>query len=96
MNSRQQIQITTSFPNESKHIDYVIAYKAGEEKDNLAFVNAMREEFFQKLRQENVDVKLVEFKDKKENLIFALLNCSNERLMFEAEKMKLAVEINKV
>jgi hypothetical protein len=96
MNKGQQIQITTNFPNENKRIDYVIAYKVGEEKDNPAFVNAIREEFFQKLRQENVQVKLVEFKDEKENLVFALLNCSNERLMIEAEKIKLAVQINKV
>ena len=97
MNTASKIQITTNFPNENeKRIDYVIVYKIGDEKSNDNFINAIREEFFQKLRQENVEIKRIEFKNEKQNLIYAILHCPNERLMIEAEKIKLAVRINKV
>jgi hypothetical protein len=97
MNKTSKIQITTNFPNENeKRIDYVIVYKIGDEKSNDNFINAIRAEFFQKLRQENVEIKQIEFKNEKQNLIYAILHCPNERLMIEAEKIKLAVRINKV
>jgi len=98
MNTKSKIQITTSFPNENeKRIDYVIVYKVSDEESGDKFINdAIRDEFFQKLRQEKIEVKLIEFKNEKQNLIYAILHCPNERLMVEAEKIKLAVRINKV
>ena len=94
---KQAPQITTSFPNENdKQIDYVIAFKDNENNKNVEFKDAVRDEFFQKLRQEGLEVKLIEFKTEKEFHTYALLHCPNDRLMIEAEKLKLPVKINKV
>jgi hypothetical protein len=91
------VQITTSFPNQNeKQIDYVIVYKDNENNKNLEYKDAVREEFFQKLRQENVEVNLIEFKTDNEIHVYAIIHCSNERLMLEAEKIKLPVQINSV
>ena len=92
-----KIQITSSFPNENeKQIDYVIVYKDNEKNKNVAYKMQVRDEFFQKLRQENVEVKLIEFKTKNEIHVYALIHCPNERLMIEAEKIKLRMPINNV
>ena len=91
------IQITTSYPNENeKQIDFVIVYKDDDKNKNIAYKMQVREEFFQKLRQENIEVKVIEFKTENENHTYALINCPNERLMIQAEKMKLRMPINPV
>ena len=90
-------QFATSFPNKNeKHIDYVIAYKDNENNKNVAFKEAVRKEFFDKLTEENVEIEFLEFKTNKENHVYALLHCPDDRLMAEAEKIKLAMKINKV
>ena len=90
-------QNSTSFPNENeKHIDYVIVYKDNEKNKNVVYKEAVRNEFFQKLLEENVQIKFLEFKTENENHVYALLHCPNERLMVEAEKTKLPMRIDEV
>ena len=95
--TKNLFQITTSFPNENeKQIDYVIVYKDNEKNKNVAYKMQVRDEFFEKLRQENVEVKFIEFKTGNEIRVYALIHCPNERLMVEAEKIKLRLPINSV
>ena len=56
----------------------------------------IREDFFKKLSEENIEIKQIEFKIGKEKQVYALLHCPIQRLMTEAEKIKLDMKIDKV
>ena len=73
-----------SFPSDkTKHIDYVIYYKDNSEKEvikkRIAFKSLL----------ENEEFKIEHLQDKRNKRNFWLLNCSLERLMNQAERMKL-------
>ena len=99
----QDEQIGTSFPDDSgKQIDYVIKYREKKLDDNE--VNdaeeenrkTYRETFFEYLEKEGFHVYYL--KDEKDNHfdVYALLNCSLNRLLQEAENIKLQMKLKTV
>ena len=98
-------QILTNFPNSnSKHIDYVIIYEAFTEldlkkKENY-LIHSIREEFFNQLKKDSFYIYYIEQElngdDNKKTLIYALLHCSNERLLQEAENIRLEMKLKHV
>ena len=85
-----EFQSGTSFPGDnSKHIDYVIKYI---EKDNIE--NDEKEQtktkfcavFFEKLEKE--DFQIYTLRPDKGNEVYALLNCSLQRLKREADEVE--------
>ena len=96
-NIKQIPQIATSFPNHNdKHIDYVIAYTQNDDDKDQAEREANRAAFFKEVREQDIEVKFIEFKTGKENHVYALLHCSIDRLMAEAEQVNLDMKLDKV
>jgi hypothetical protein len=99
-------QILTNFPNSNtKHIDYVIIYEAFTEFDLMKkenyLIHTIREEFFNQLKKDAFDIYYIEQEVHQDNenrkkLIYALLNCSNERLLQEAENIRLEMKLKHV
>ena len=99
-------QLLNSFPNQnSKRIDYVIVYeKLGEiKKNDLKNQNKLlvRSAFFAKLKAEKFDIYEIEHKKKSEikgdkTTVFCLLSASTDRLLDEAELVKLQMVLKNV
>jgi hypothetical protein len=92
-------QILTSFPNSNaKHIDYVIAYKEGnnDDPDKKAEIESMRNAFFEALVNETIDISYIRFEKNEQIQVYALLHCPVERLLKEAEAMKLEMKLKNV
>jgi hypothetical protein len=98
-------QILTNFPNSNtKHIDYVIIYEAFTELDLMKkenyLIHSIREEFFNQLKKDTFDIYYIEQEihenENHKKLIYALLNCSNERLLQEAENIRLEMKLKHV
>ena len=94
-------QLLTSFPNRNdKHIDYVIVYDKLEETDFYTLENqqkrVVRRAFFEKLRAENFEIYEIEHKKYNRTRVFTLLNCSIERLLEEAELIRLEMTLKDV
>jgi hypothetical protein len=96
-------QLTTYFPNTvDTHIDYVIFYKTVD-KDTSSQIHIEKEKvrkcFFDTL-ENNHGFKIypIKFHYEKyqETFYFTLLNCSNKRLMEEAEAIKLEMTLKDV
>ena len=86
-------------PNDrTKHIDYVIYYF---DKDNISEAELQqkqtyRDEFFKKLEKEGFVIYYLRSNfDNKKN-VYALLHCSLERLMKEAERLELEMRLKYV
>lgn len=96
-------QIPTHFPNDNrKRIDYVIVYKyvdddidTAKERADFADKEQMRKKFFDALAKENFHIQLIRFKCN-ENHVYALLHCDVNRLLDEAERVKLEMRLNNV
>ncbi len=95
--SRQNL---TCFPSDNtKHIDYVITYKYDtdyEEKESHKAKEAIRNGFIEMVKKENIDVYTVRHVEDSNCYVVHLLNCSMDRLLSEAEKMKLEMRLNNV
>ncbi len=93
-------QILTSFPNANeKHIDYVLVYENLDSVPKSRFKKkclANRKIFFDRLEKESFEIYTLEAKSNKEDLIYALLHCDNERLLKQAEYMNLEMKLKTV
>ena len=93
-------QSLTCFPNQNhKHIDYVIAYKYNEsEKNHKEFIRKeiVRRIFFDRLREETLELEFLAFKEDKKIQVYILIHCPMERLFIEAEKLKHQCRLNSV
>lgn len=93
-------QSPTSFPSQNKkHIDYVITYKdhTDDNQEKRAKKVKERKIFFEKLQEEEgLEVEILEFGTGEELHNYALIHCPLERLMVEAEKIKLNMKLNDV
>jgi deoxyribodipyrimidine photolyase-like uncharacterized protein len=94
--SNNNIQILTDFPNQNKHIDYVIV---SEKSKNHNEINAhsmkqaiVRKAFFDDLKENGFQVYEIE----NESEVFTLLNASVERLLEEAEITRLEMTLKNV
>lgn len=56
----------------------------------------MREDFYKKLLDETIEIYFLDFKNGKENNVYVLLHCPLDRLLKEAEEIKLEMRINNV
>jgi hypothetical protein len=97
MSEKQEL---TSFPNDNlKHIDYVIVYEV-HSNDNpdekINEINKMREDFFIQLKKESIDIYTIEYEENDKKYIYALLHCSLDRLLQEAETIKLEMKLKNV
>ena len=86
------------FPNDqTKHIDYVIQFKDNAETDANPEFDRIRKKFIDQLvEKEKFEIqKIVKKKDNPQNTksTYLLLHCSLERLMEEAERMRLELPL---
>jgi len=95
-NLKQKPQNCTCFPNDTKRIDYVIVYNQNDGEKNETEKEPVRQVFFQKLREDGLDVEFIKFKTGKENHTYVLLHCPIERFMIEAERTNHEMKIDKV
>lgn len=90
-------QLLTSFPNDNdKHIDYVIAFRDVEVGVHNGLLLTKRFEFFNELKKEGFDLYPIESSGITGNLNYMLLHCSTERLLKEAEAMRLKMRLRNV
>ena len=93
-------QILTSFPNANdKHIDYVLVYRRFPDEESNRFKKKClenRQKFFERLENETIEVYDIEMKNEKDEFVYALLHCSTERLLKEAEYINLEMKLKSV
>jgi hypothetical protein len=96
-------QVLTSLPNANdKHIDYVLVYRNIADDDtkiNRRFKRKCienRKRFFERLEKETFEIKKIQMDDEKNEFVYALLHCSTERLLKEAEYTNLEMKLKKV
>ena len=90
-------QILTSFPNQNeKHIDFVIVYKVLEEIPENLICLSKQVEFFTELKRQSFDIYEISPSVTGENFSYALLHCNKERLLKEAENIRLRMQIKDV
>ena len=94
-------QLLTSFPNRNdKHIDYVLVYDKLEGTNLDTFENkqkwTVRRAFFDRLRAERFDTYVIEQNKYNKTRVFALFSCSKERLLEEAELVRLELTLKNV
>jgi formylmethanofuran dehydrogenase subunit E len=92
-------QLLTSFPNSNeKLIDYVIVYEKldNENDEHSAKKKLIQTAFLTKLKNGGFEIYEIEHKHEKKTHVYALLNCSNDRLLEEAELSRLDMIIKNV
>jgi uncharacterized protein YtpQ (UPF0354 family) len=92
-------QLLTSFPNQNeKLIDYVLVYDKLDESHHTKSQSKLiaRRAFFDKLKEEKFSIYEIEHKCENKTKIYALLNCSTERLLEEAELIRLEMILKNV
>ena len=83
------------FPDDQKrYIDYVIYYE--ENADTTEECKKKRNAYNLKLISEGFKIKVLQEKSKKSKIYFLLLNCSLDRLMIEAERLKIEIPLKSV
>jgi len=93
------LQLLTSFPNQNeKLIDYVLVYDKLDETQHTKSQSKLiaRRAFFDKLKEEKFSIYEIEHKCENKTKIYALLNCSTERLLEEAELVRLEMILKNV
>ena len=100
MRKNTEFRHLTSLPNANdKHIDYVIAYRVLDENESErnATIVEMREAFFDELkRQQSFEIHNVEYTNEKRTYVYALLHCPHERLLKEAQTMRLELRLKRI
>ena len=91
-------QLLTSFPNQNnKLIDYVIVYEKNDHENHEHYQRKeIQKAFFNKLKSQGFEIYELEHKHGEKNVIFALLNCSMDRLLEEAELSRLEMMLKNV
>lgn len=90
-------QLLTSFPNDNdKHIDYVIAFKDVEVGAHNGLLLTKRFEFFNELKKESFDLYPIESSGMTGHFNYMLLHCPTDRLLLEAETMRLKMRLKSV
>ena len=95
-------QNLTSFPNQNnKHIDYVLVYEEeGEEEEKKSEAEEskerIREGFLKALEAESFEWFRIVHEKKGQKLVYILLNCKEERLLEEAEIIKIQMTLKHV
>ena len=101
-NGHEQLQLLTSFPNDnSKHIDYVLDYKLHDEDEfdhKKSKKEKVRQAFLKALESSAFVIQRMEEKSKVGGAtqVFVLLSCSTERLLQEAETIRLEMCLKNV
>ena len=94
--SNNHMQILTNFPNQNKHIDFVIVSKKSKNQNeiNLHSIKQaiVRKAFFDELKENGFELYEIE----NESEVFTLLNASVERLLEEAEITRLEMTLKNV
>ena len=92
-------QLLASFPNSNeKLIDHVIVYEKheNETEEHSAKRKLIQTAFFTELKKEGFEIYEIEHTHEKKTHVYALLNCSMERLLEEAELTRLELIIKNV
>ena len=90
-------QILTSFPKDNeKHIDFVIVYDELEETPENEQCLIKQIEFFTELKKESFAIYNIGPTVNGEKRSYALLHCGTERLLKEAENIRLKMKIKDV
>ncbi len=96
-NFNKKLQILTSFPGDNtKHIDFVIVYDELEETPENELTLTKQIEFFAELKKESFEIYNIDSTVNGEKCSYALLHCSTERLLKEAENIRLKLKIKNV
>lgn len=92
------LQMSSRFPNDNlKHIDYVIKYEEKEPEDHEQLEHeSYRKLFFDEIKNQSIQIYLLEVKSQGKRYIYALLHCPIERLLAEAEAIKLEMNLKTV
>ncbi len=96
-----EYQSCTSLPNcNQKHIDYVIRYTLDLDDNSIDKKNVLKKIyvklFLDELKKENIEVFTLEAKSIHMKHVFVMLHCPMERLLVEAEKTKLEMQLKNV
>ena len=80
------------------HIDYVLVYDKLNESDGAKYESKLlaRRAFFEKLKEEKVNLYDIEHKVENKTKVYTLLNCSLDRLLEEAELIRLEMTLKDV
>ncbi|RNA37458.1 hypothetical protein BpHYR1_031974 [Brachionus plicatilis] len=94
----EEPQITSCFPNDNtKRIDYVIFYKYSEQSvdsEDFKLKETNRNNFLDAVQKESIILnKELKFKTKNETNHYILLHCPLERLLKQAERIKLEMRL---
>jgi hypothetical protein len=85
------------FPNSNeKHIDYVISCRYNESDEgspSFEHKEAIRNHFVERLKEESIEVYVIREKERDKIAVFYLVHCPPERLLIEAERVKLEMKI---
>ena len=93
---RLRKQLAHCLPNQNtKYIDYVIIYnKTNKNEERFKFEEEIRKEFFAELEREEFEIEFIEVTNRSQTQVYALLHCPVERLLHEAEKIRLEMRLN--
>ena len=95
-----ELQVLTCFPNDnSKEIDYVIYYQYGlgdQTKEEFLQKEKIREQYLARLKEESLETYKLSYNDDNDMKVFILIHCPIDRLLAEAERVKLDMKINNV
>ena len=95
--AKLEAQNLTSFPNQNrKHIDYVLVFEEEKPSAEEEIKKAIRQAFNEALKNESFEIYRIEHACDNKKLIFILLNCPDERLLDEAEIMKIQMTLKNV
>ena len=95
-NYRLRKQIAHCLPNQNnKCIDYVIIYdRTAEEEELPQFAEDIRKVFFDELLRERFEIEFLDVSDGNQTQVYALLHCPVDRLLQEAETIRLEMRLN--
>ena len=95
-NYRLRKQLAHCLPNQNnKYIDYVIIYnKTAKDDEKSKFAEEIRKEFFNELLRERFEIEFLDVSNGNQTQVYALLHCPVDRLLQEAETIRLEMRLN--
>ena len=89
--------IFTNFPDNKKKIDYVLKYDIPLEIDaDFIEKESYRSLFFEEVKKQSIEIYNLEIKTDSKIITYVLLNANIERLLDEAELIKLEMKLKTV